>query len=126
MYSGECVIKRISENRNLDICVADCEAGAVVVVHQDGKLKWRYTGHSSVTKNEPFDPCDITTDSQSHILTADRSNHCIHILDENGQFLGLIGNCDLKSPFGLCVDNNDNLFVCEIYNSKVKKIKFLR
>ena len=87
LYSGNPYPKYISENRNLDICVAVCEAGAVVVVNQTGKLRFRYTGQPSSTKNEPFNPTGITTDSQSRILTSNFDNHCNHILDINELFL---------------------------------------
>nr|XP_022289256.1 uncharacterized protein LOC111101179 [Crassostrea virginica] len=126
LYSGNDYIKFITENRNLDICVADWGAGAVVVVNQAGKLRFRYTGHPSSNKNKPFEPIGITTDSQSRILISDCKNHCIHVLYVVGQFLCFIDMCDLKNPTGLCVNNDDSLFVCEGLKGNMRKIRYLK
>ena len=119
--SGIFSYKQLSENRNLDICVADnCEC-AVVVVSAAGKLRFRYTGPPSVPRR-PFCPYGITTDSRSNILTSDRDNHRIHIIDQDGHFLRYIHNCGLQSPYGLCVDSRDNVFVVEWDTGKLKKL----
>ncbi|XP_062568429.1 E3 ubiquitin-protein ligase TRIM71-like [Saccostrea cucullata] len=125
LYSPSSLCLRyITENRNLDICVSDSGANAVVVVNQAGKLRFRYNGHTPAPKNKPFSPRGITTDSQGHILTADYNNDCVHIIDQDGQFLCYI-HCGLSYLMGLCTDTNDNLFVAHYGNRQVKKIKYM-
>lgn len=118
LYSGKNNIKYIVENRNTDICLADLDSGAVVVVNQAGKIRFRYSGNH----RKSFKPFGIATNSQSQILTADGNNHCIHILDQDGLFLRYIE--DVRNPFGLCVDEHDDLFVTE-FTGDIKVIQYL-
>ena len=122
LYTSEGDMKYLSENRNLDICVADGGAGAVVVVNAAGKLRFRYTG-SPFSIQESFDLYGIATDSRGNILISDQFD-IIHIIDEDGHFLRFIDNCGLQYPWALCLDSRDNLFVTEFYDGKVKTIQY--
>lgn len=114
----------ISENINLDICVADWDAGTVVVVNADGKLRFKYNGPSTTEK--PFNPADIANDNQGMILIPDYFNHRVHILDKDGFILRFIDKCSLRYPHGLCCDSRDYLFVAECSTGIVKKIQYYK
>lgn len=120
LYSSSS-FKYICENKNLDICVADKVENAVVVVSHSGLLRFIYTGHSSQMS---FNPVGIATDSTCLILVVDHDHEIIHALDQEGTFIGYIKNCTLQSPWGICVDSKDRLFVAESSTGQVKKIEY--
>lgn len=120
LYSSSS-FKYICENKNLDICVADKVANAVVVVSHSGLLRFTYTGHSSQMS---FTPVGIATDSTCLILVVDHDHQIIHAVDQDGQFIGYIKNCNLQSPWAICVDSKDKLFVAESLIGQVKKIEY--
>ena len=120
LYSSSYAYKYISENRNLDICVADGDACEVVVVSAADRLRFRYTGPPSTS----FSPAGITTDSQGKILTSDWYTNRIHIIDKEGHFLRFIHNCGLQHPWGLCVDSQENLRVAERKPGTLKVLQY--
>lgn len=128
LYSTRSCKLYISENRNLDVCVADTDANAVVVVNQTGYLRFRYTGShctGSHSSSKPLlKPDGLTTDSQCRILIADSDNHKIHILDQDGQFLRSMTSDISDGPFRLCVDARNNLFVAERKSGIIKMIAY--
>ena len=114
----------MSENNNGDICVSESDARTVIVVEKTGRVKFRYDGRPARRK-ESFGPRGIITDALSQIVVADYNNNCLHILDQDGQFLRCVDDCGLENPYGLSVDNEGRLWVgCETGNIKV--IQYLK
>lgn len=113
--------KHISENRNLDICVADKGSCAVVVVNRTGGLRFKYTGPSP---NTSFKPGVIVTDNYGQILTADSHNERIHILDQDGKFLRYIVVQTSDCPFSLSVDIKNRLFLAGEKSGNIMVISY--
>jgi sugar lactone lactonase YvrE len=61
----------------------------------------------------------------SQIIVADYNNACLHILDQNGQFLRCVDNCGLVNPDGLSVDSEGRLWV-GLHDSEVKVIQYTK
>ncbi|XP_061192185.1 uncharacterized protein LOC133200394 [Saccostrea echinata] len=110
-------VRCIDENKNLDIVLS--EPNSVLVLNNEGKNRFIYKG--MMYKN--FTPNAITTDSMCHILIADLASNIIYIIDQNGQFLLYIDNCDLHNLRGLSTDSNDILYAADNY--RVKRIKYM-
>ena len=113
----------MSENNNGDVCVSDANADTVVVVNKPGRVRFRYDGTQARPK-KAFGPRGIVTDALSQIIVADCNNNCLHILDQNGQFLRCVDDCGLEKPYGLSIDCEGKLWVGS-ERGDIKVIKYL-
>nr|XP_022345098.1 tripartite motif-containing protein 2-like [Crassostrea virginica] len=98
----------ITENINGDICTSDGNKYAVVVVNKSGQHRFSYTGQGS-----QFGPYGICTDVLGHILVCDYYSATVHLLDQDGGFLSIILSSQqgITYPRGVCVDEENNLYV---------------
>nr|XP_022312757.1 protein PML-like [Crassostrea virginica] len=113
----------ITENINGDICTSDFNNRAVVVVNKSGKHRFSYTGQGSV-----FLPWGICTDVLGHILVCDSVSETVHLLDQDGGFLSVILSQQqgIKRPCGVCVDDENNLYVGQLATNTVTVYKYLQ
>ncbi|XP_056001467.1 uncharacterized protein LOC130046503 [Ostrea edulis] len=125
IYKGGKYSPRVVENNNGDICASDSNAKAVVVVDKSGRVRFRYDG-TPARRKKSFYPAHIVTDSMSQIIVADSNNACLHILDQNGQFLRCVDNCGLDKPYGLSVDSEGRLWVGLYKSGEVKVIQYMK
>nr|XP_022345839.1 LOW QUALITY PROTEIN: tripartite motif-containing protein 55-like [Crassostrea virginica] len=114
----------ITENINGDICTSDYNKRAVVVVNKSGQHRFSYTGQGQ----SQFQPYGICTDVLSHILVCEIISESVHLLDQDGEFLSVILSPQqgIKSPIGVCVDDENNLYVGQDGTKIVTVYKYLQ
>ena len=67
---------------------------------------------------------------RDRFLVSDSGNHCIKVFNHSGTFLcrfGNQGNGDgqFKRPYGICLDNSNNLLVCDRGNNRVQQFSLI-
>jgi hypothetical protein len=93
---------RVKQNGNSDICVVNTtsdDKGNLMILSCPGHLKSVYHGQNL---NEDFFPSDVACDSRCNILVTDLSNHRVHLLSPDGEFLKcLLTEDEVLAPFAL-------------------------
>ncbi|XP_048778022.2 uncharacterized protein LOC125681824 [Ostrea edulis] len=125
IYKGGRYPLYVMENNNGDICASNSNADIVVVVDKSGRVRFRYDS-TPARRKISFNPRHIVTDSMSRIIVTDWNNACLHILDQNGQFLRCVDNCGLHNANGLSVDNEGRLWVGLAISGEVKVIQYMK
>ncbi|XP_048741085.2 uncharacterized protein LOC125655015 [Ostrea edulis] len=125
IYKGGKYPLCVVDNNNGDIVASDSNANTVVAVNNSGRVRFRYDG-TPARRKRSFDPGHIVTDSMSQIIVTDINNDCLHILDQNGQFLRCVSKCGLVRPDALSVDIMGRLWVGLHTYGTVKVIQYMK
>nr|XP_022341832.1 uncharacterized protein LOC111135782 [Crassostrea virginica] len=115
--------QHITENINGDICTSDYNKHAVLVVNKSGQHRFSYTGQGA-----KFWPYGICTDVLGHILVCDIISESVHLLDQDGGFLSIIlsEQQGINYPRGVCVDDENNLYVGQFGTNTVTVYNYLQ
>ena len=120
---------RFNDTNNLPLGMITTVAGNGVIVNFNGD-------GGSATNAAFFNPTGLAMDARGNFFIADNYNHRIRKIDTNGIITTVAGNgtnsfygdggaatnAALNYPNSVAVDTNDNLFIADEYNHRIRKV----
>jgi len=96
-----------------------------------------FSGDGGPATEASFDlPAGLAFDSKGNLYVSDRSNNRVRRVDTNGIITtvagnggdqykgdkGLAVNAEINKPFGLAIDKDDNLYIADRGNNRIRKV----
>ncbi|XP_070552081.1 uncharacterized protein [Ptychodera flava] len=101
----------VDKDRN--VFIADYSADCVIKCNGDGDI---------ISSQQLRGPYSLTMNSKYQLIVSCRDVKCIYVLDSNLEILNQFGSDHLVYPYGVTVDNADNIYVTD----RRKIVKFDR
>ena len=127
---GKCGAGKGQFKKPYDVCLDD-EERIVVTEYGNNRLQVMSKEGESISTFGDSGPEKLNHPTsclpyKNMFLVSDGFNHCIKAFDQSGTFLykfGEKGNQDgeFDYPFGMLVDINDNVLVCDLNNNRVQQ-----
>lgn len=118
----------VVENVNGDVCITNKRKSLTVVDKSGGfRFRYPYVANTKYTKIVLGEITGIVCDTSGNILLSDFTNHTIHLVDINGQFIQYLmtENDGLKRPWGLRITPKGTLWICCDNGDTIKIIKYI-
>ncbi|XP_070551673.1 uncharacterized protein [Ptychodera flava] len=101
----------VDKDRN--VFIADYDADCVIKCNGDGDI---------ISSQQLRKPRSLTMNSKYQLIVSCPGENCIYVLDSNLEILNQFGSDHLVEPYGVTVDNADNIYVADRW----KIVKFDR
>ena len=98
---------RCVETLNGDICILDEAAKKIVVLDQNGMLRYLWDGPLIDSKRRHIEPSGLACDDRGNILVTDYDNNAIYIIDSERNLTEILQIVEkkhaLKEPYGIAI-----------------------
>ncbi|XP_070551613.1 tripartite motif-containing protein 2-like [Ptychodera flava] len=92
----------VDKDRN--VFIADYLADCVIKCNGDGDI---------ISSQQLSEPYSLTMNSKYQLIVSCQGENCIYVLDSNLEILNQFGSDHLVNPWGVTVDNADNIYVAD-------------
>jgi len=106
----------VDSNGNILVC-DECNH-RIQIFNSDGKFISAF-GEKGEENGQFKSPIGIAINSRDNIIISERGNNRIQIFDSEGKFISTFKHREFRHLYGICVDLNDNIFVCN--GNKIQK-----
>jgi sugar lactone lactonase YvrE len=121
---------------NLNSCIRKVSTNGIITTVA-GNGTWGYSGDGGPATNAQLHfPDGVAVDASGNLFIADSGNQRIRRVDTNGIITTVAGNgsggysgdsgaatkASLHAPYHMAVDASGNLFIADLYNSRVRKV----
>ncbi|XP_077867343.1 uncharacterized protein LOC144356515 [Saccoglossus kowalevskii] len=114
-----CGISLTVDNR---VLVVDSDAACVrIYAYNDGRYIKSF-GKRGYGPGQFITPQFITTNGRKQIIVSDYRHDSLQVFDNDGNFIKCIkGSGEVWRPMGVTCDREDNIYVCDAFQYKVRK-----
>jgi sugar lactone lactonase YvrE len=117
-------------------CIRKVDSSGIITTIA-GNTTWGYGGDGGpATSAQLKNPYGIAVDSAGNLFIADYNNNCIRKVDSSGIITTVAGNgsagysgdggmatsAQLNWPYGVAVDDADNLYIADYSNNRIRKV----
>ncbi|XP_071161630.1 uncharacterized protein [Mytilus edulis] len=116
-----------SDNNIYVIDLLNQNFGRIVALDKTNEVRWIYSGHPDINKEQTFKPRDLVSTKSDNIIVTDQDNHTIHILNTSGQCIHYMNTKDqlgIVLPYSVDIDNTGTLYIgCNTYKGEPEEAK---
>ena len=114
-------IRGVSSGETGNLYVSDYSRGGVHVFSNGGEFLYSFGQRGDGVKLKCSGVCVVG----QYVYVASYGGHCVSVFTTDGEYVTSFGKCgsgegDLRCPWGVCIDKDGYVYVCDSLNNRVQ------